>query len=493
MSPAEKRSQAHEALQLLLADAKEHRPVLEQGLAAESTRNAPKPRALPRRVEVPTWERPDVDPNLLRAQRWGVIAPEGALGDALLRAIAPLIEHREKQQGAAAKVYRVPPGMDAEAAARWRETVLRDEAVPQRERPWYLLLLGDLHHVSMELQQVLAHGACVGRLHVGQQDGEVDLAGYAAYARKVLAHEQSAEEAEVPDVLLYTVRDGTSATAAGQRLLIEPCLEAMRTQWKAERPRLEPREVPHDSASVEGLMSAAGQARAGVMLSVSHGLGRPRAGWASAEEQRALQGALCVGPGVKLTAEEVRHKPFLPGGLWFAVACFGAATPDTSAYAAWMEQLSREGATASQSERVQWSLPKAGERPFIAALPQALLANEQGPLAVVGHSDLAWQLSFMSMDAPGSSRASRILNALEAAASGGRVGLVLHALMREYRAVNDRLMAGYQAQAEAMLYGTPDPTDPMKQCQLWMLRNDLRGYVLLGDPAARLAVRRLEP
>lgn len=492
MNPAEKRSEFLQGLQLLLADARDHRPVLEEGLAVESTRKAPRPRALPRRVEVPTWERPDVDPNHLGAQRWGVIAPEGELGDSLLRAIAPLIALREEQQGAAAKVYRVPPGMDREAAALWRETVLMEEAVPQRERPWYLLLLGDLHHVSMELQQVLAHGACVGRLHVGHPDGEVDLAGYAAYAQKVLAHEQSAE-AEVPEVLLYTVRDGTAATTAGQRFLVEPCLEAMRKQWKAERPALELQVVPHDAGSVEGLMRAAGQARAGVMLSVSHGLGRPKEGWASPEEQRALQGALSVGPGVRLSAEEVRQKPFLPGGLWFSVACFGAATPNTSEYAVWLAQLAQEGGAASHPERVQWSLPKPGERPFMAALPQALLANEQGPLAVIGHCDLAWQLAFLSADSPWSSRASRILSALEVVANGSRVGVALHALMREYRAVNDRLMAGYQAQAEAMLYGTPDPMDPVKQGHLWMLRNDLRGYVLLGDPAARLAVRRMGP
>jgi hypothetical protein len=67
----------------------------------------------------------------------------------------------------------------------------------------------------------------------------------------------------------------------------------------------------------------------------------------------------------------------------------------------------------------------------------------------------------------------------------------LHALLRAYRAANDSLMAGYQAREEALLYGTPDPTDPVKQGNLWMLRNDLRGYVLLGDPAARLPLRRV--
>jgi hypothetical protein len=41
------------------------------------------------------------------------------------------------------------------------------KAAEPEVRPWYLLILGDLHHVSMELQQVLAFESCVGRLHVG--------------------------------------------------------------------------------------------------------------------------------------------------------------------------------------------------------------------------------------------------------------------------------------------------------------------------------------
>ena len=66
-------------LQLLLARAGDHKPVLEEGLAVESAREAPRPKALPGRVEVPQWQRADVDPNVLAAQRWGVIAPEGQL------------------------------------------------------------------------------------------------------------------------------------------------------------------------------------------------------------------------------------------------------------------------------------------------------------------------------------------------------------------------------------------------------------------------------
>ncbi len=490
MSKPASRFPPHMGMQLLLTRAGAHRAVLEEGLAVEAAQHAPKPVALPRRVEVPSWERPDADPNALPAQRWGVIAPEGELGDALLRAIAPLIEHREKGQGAPVKRYRVPPDQDAVAAVRWKHSVLHDEAVPEPERPWYLLLLEDLHHVSLELHQVLAQGACVGRLHVGLPGGEPDLAGYAAYASKVLAHEQRSLEEEAPGVLLYTARDGTRATEIGHRLLVQPCLEVMQTRWKTERPALNPRLVEHEDKSPDSLLRAAGEARAGMMLSVTHGLGRPVEGWASPQEQRAQQGALSVRPGVALTGEMLRRTPFLPGGVWFFLACFGGATPAKSAFHAWLSQLARAGAYSGGLESVLESLPAEGDRPFLAALPQALLANEQGPLAIIGHSDLAWMLSFTDADNPASSKASRILSALEVLSNGGRAGVALAALMRAYQALNDRLMAGYQAREDALVYGIPDPIDPVRQGLLWMQRNDLRGYLLLGDPAVRLNVRR---
>jgi hypothetical protein len=486
-------SLAPSRLHLLLARAEDHQPVLEQGLAVEALQGAPKPTALPGRVEVPKWQSADAGRNDLAAQRWGVIAPMGELGDALLRAIAPLIEHREREQGAPVKTYRVPSDMDVAAAVKWKNTVLESESEPEAERPWYLLLLGDLHHVPLELQQVLAQGACVGRLHVGRADGEPDLAGYGAYVKKLLAWEQRTDVEEAPDVLLYTARDGTPATQAGHQMLVEPCREAILTRWKAKRPALELVDVPYEDSGPEALLRAAGGARAGVMLSVTHGLGRPRNGWASAEEQRARQGALSLGSNHALTGEQMRGTPFLPGGMWFSVACFGAATPGKSTFHAWASQLEKAGDWPGSASSVLRSLPGEGERPFLAALPQALLANEQGPLAVIGHSDLAWTLAFTDAENSTSSRASRILSALEVLANGSRAGVAHAALMRHYQAVNDSLMSSYQAREDALLYGTRDPTDPVQHGLLWLQRNDLRGYLLLGDPAARLAVSRRAP
>ena len=492
MSTTERESRytSEAALHLLLASADDHQPVLDAGLAENAAWDAPKPAQLPRRTEALTWERPDASPNDLPAQRWGVIAPEGDEGEAFLRAIAPLIQHREKAQGAPVRTYRVPPDMDAAAAVKWRDQVYRAEDVPQEERPRYLLLLGDLHHVSIELQHVLAHSAFVGRLHCVRPSGTPELAGYTAYANKVLTFETSTDAAEAPDVLLYTAQDGSVATTLGHQLLVEPCRDVMEKRWKPRLPAMRLQSLPYDSAGSEALLRAAGEARAGMMLSVTHGLGLPKRGWASVDEQRALQGALKITSGHALTGDVLRNTPFLPGGMWFCVACFGAATPPRSAFQAWLELLVREQAYAGQSEAVLKNLPRPGERPFVAALPQALLANPRGPLAIIGHSDLTWAFGFTEATDTYQSRASRITSALEVLANGSRAGVALDALMRFYRDVNENLMTDYQARQDALTFGQPDPVEPRSHGYNWMLRNDLRGYILLGDPAARLTLRR---
>jgi hypothetical protein len=481
-----------EALHLLLASAETQRPVLDTGLAAETAWNAPKPERLPRRIEVPSLEQPDAAPNDLSAQRWGVIAPEGDEGDALLHALEPLIRHREREQGAPVRRYRVPANMDADASVRWRDEVYRAEDVPQEERPKYLLLLGDPYQVSLELQHVLAHGAFVGRLHFAHPSGAPDLASHAAYGEKVLAFEKGATVGQAPDVLLYTAPDGSAATEWGHRLLMEPCREELEKRWRTKRPGMGLHVLSRERAGTEELLRVAGEARAGVMLSLAHGLGAPARGWGSVEEQRALQGALALAPGQVLSGDLLRDTPFLPGGMWFCLACFGAATPSKSMFHAWLSMLAQQGAQGTPLETVLKSLPKPGERPFLAALPQAALANPKGPLAVIGHSDLAWMFSFIDTEARARSRASRMLSVLDVLAKGSRAGVALDALMHFYRDVNDSLMADYQARQDALVYERPDPVEPRRHGYRWMLRNDLRGYLLLGDPAVRLPLEKAQ-
>jgi hypothetical protein len=463
-------------LGLLLCDADDRAPVLAGGMPDASLADAPAPARGPAGEDSLHLEALDRDPNDLEAQRWAVIAPEGPDGDAALAAVRALVEHRRAQQGAEPAVFRVPDGMDAAAAHRWKHDVLRAEAVPADERPRYLLILGDLDRVSLELQHVLGNGAFVGRLHCATPRG------YRDYAEKVVARERAAADRR-PRALYYTVHDGTPAAGSGHRHLVEPCLRM--TADLAARGKLVvdgPTEVPYSEWGPDELLAVAGVDAPSLLVSLSHGVGAPRRGWRSPDQQRALQGALSLGADEPLTADTVRASPFLPGGVWMCVACYGAGTPSTSAYHAWLAGHGGERAAA-----VLRGLPRPGERPFVAALPQALLANPAGPLAVIGHMDLAWTYGFTD-PAGRTSRASRMHATQRALLGGSRVGVGLDALMHAYREVNDELMSRYQARRDAAARGQPDPVDPRALGEAWMQRNDLRGYVLLGDPAARLAV-----
>ncbi len=464
-------------IDLLLSDAEARMPVLERGLPASTLAAAAAPTE-PRGAGSLFLDAPDRDPNLLDLQRWGVIAPEGPAGDRLLGAIAALIEHRRVEQGTRPRIYRVPAGQGSAAAIRWRDEVLRAEQVAEHERPRYLLLLGEPTQVSLELQQTLAHGCFVGRLALGEE------AAYAAYADKVIGWERSARE--LPRALYYTAQDGTAATSAGYRHLMQPCVE-MAERWRGAG-KLELAEaltIPYVDDGPGSLIEAAGSREASVLLSLSHGLGAPRRGWRSAEQQRRTQGALCLGlDGEPLSAESLGSAAFLPGGVWLMIACFGAGTPTDSAYLPWLRALAAKGGEGHGAAEVLRSLPGAGEPPFLAALPRAALGNPKGPLAVIGHVDLAWNFAFM--DGARGSRASRIFGALRALLSGSRTGVALDSLMQAYREANDDLGAGYQLQREAEARGQEYEGDARKLAQLWMRRNDLRGYLLLGDPAAHL-------
>lgn len=455
---------------LLLVDADEHEPALAAGapLAAAPAEAA---------GEEPThfWRESDL-PNELAEQRWAVIAPSGPEGDALLAQVRPLIEARAAQQGAPVREYRVPPGMRADEAAQWKKQVFEASERYREDLPRYQLVLGDLHQVSVELQTILATDGFVGRLAFDRP------ADYTAYVDKLLAAERTGMSAPARAVF-HTVHDGTAATAIGHQALVEPAT-AMAAELRARRQASFPGEVvvrgdaadPHP----DELLAEAGRAGPGVLFSVSHGEGAPRGGWRSAAEQRARQGAMSFGrAGGQLTAEALTGATFMPGGVWFMLACFGAGTPERSKYKRWLDALVAEGQFNGRPEVVLSSLPAPGVPPFVAALPKAALASPRGPLAFVGHVDLAWTYSFRELDSGrAQSRPTRFVQTLAAMLRGDRVGVAFHELFRYFAQTSTELTALDDAELDA----------PRRRAHLWMLRNDLAGYLLLGDPAARLSI-----
>jgi hypothetical protein len=460
-------------LLLLLAHADDRAPML-PGVDRTAAGGAPAPEPRPKPDEL--WADEEAPDDLVR-QRWGVIAPAGGDGDRLLDAIAPLVEQRRRQQGPV-PVYRVPARMTAGDAARWKKRVFRTGADLDGDLPRYQLILGDLDQVPLAVQQVQASDGFVGRIAFD------DLDGYRAYAAKVVRWEDRPAPVTEAHAILHAVRDGTSATRLGAQALIAPCEDLLRRRRVAGDVRYgELRVTGSERPSPDELLAAVAIDRPGVLLSLGHGAGVPRSGGAS--RQRREQGALSFGRAGLLTGADLAGRGFLPGGVWFAVACFAAGTPETSDYRHWLDTLRRAGHVGSETGHVLDTL--AHDRPFVAALPRAVLADPDGPLAFVGHVDLAWAYSFFDLDDRPRRRPGRIAGVLQALLNGHRAGVAVRKLMQAFAEVNTELTALDDARARTG--GAPlDDREQVRRGHLWMLRQDLVGYVLLGDPAIRLPI-----
>ena len=479
-----------EAFELLLADGRSGEPTLDQGMPQNTASHMQRLE----QVDASHMLNTGKDPNLLPVQRWGVVAPEGAEGDRLLALVKELVDWRQECQGGApVSIYRVPRSLgsvtDQDPYALWKSSVLND---PDRqkvsERPLYLLFLGDLDVLPFELQKTVAQERLVGRLAFSREQD------YEAYVDKVLRWEKRPPPALQPSrALFYTVHDGTQATRIGYGSLMTPALEDLKESrreaagLKEEELQRRIREVGNPRRfSIEELLSEAAQDVPTVLFSMSHGLGPPREGWRGPDEKREMQGAMSLGKGERLAAKELASRPFLPGGIWFYFACFGAGTPSTSAYWHWLKRLADAGQFRGELDSVLAALPGPRERPFIAALPQAALANPQGPLAVAGHVDLAWTYGFQDQ-LTGVSKRDRFTQILEQWLDGSRAGVGIGWLTgTEFGKVNTSLTDLYKQMETSQKLGISNPKNTALLAHLWMTQQDLAGYVLLGDPAVHL-------
>lgn len=408
------------------------------------------------------WTADVEDPGDLSQTGWGVIfGPE--VDDQIRRALHPLLEHRKAQATLKSRHYfrelESKPG-ETSASFLARHGRRFGPADP-KWLPYYLLIVASPDEISYEFQYQLDVQYGVGRLWFETAEE------FRQYAGSVIAAEEGAAQRSREMVFFAPHHPGDEMTRLSAEELTAPLasnLEETVTGWTV-------RSCLGDEATKQRLAGFLGEGRApAVLFTAGHGIGLD----SGDEGQEALQGALlCQGwthgssSAVRdcvFAAADVALNASLHGLVCFHFACYSAGTPQWDSFS-----------HLETGKRVS-----AARRAFVARLPQRLLAHpEGGALAVIGHVDQAWPCSFLweQTGAQLQTFRSMLLQLLR----GYPVGAAMEYFGQRYAEIAAELSLRLEPVAGA------EVDDGLNFVKLWLANNDARSYVVLGDPAVRLA------
>ncbi|MEJ2735417.1 MAG: hypothetical protein P8189_17940, partial [Anaerolineae bacterium] len=414
-----------------------------------------------------------IDPADLAQAGWGIIFPyeDPHLPHqvpAIKERLQPLLALRRSQVGRHFRIYEGAEGYRPnETASKFlarHGARVSDPADPEKV-PYYLLIVGSPVDIPFHFQYQLDVQYAVGRLDFGG-----DLEAYANYARSVVAAETGGLDL-APRVTFFGVHNRDDrATQLSADHLVEPLSQQIREQY-GDRWQIDT--VLREEAKRERLQLLLGAETPALLFAAGHGIEFPKDD--PHGRQLRHQGALICQdwPGPKagrgeiprdsyLAGEDVGTDADLRGLIAFFFACYSAGTPRFDEYT--------KQAFLEHHQTI-------ADQPFTAALPSAMLGLPRGALAVVGHVERAWGVSFL-----GPRRTEQIAvfqSAVERLLKGHPLGSAMEYFNGRYAAVSTELTTVLErAQWE-------EP-DPYEVAEMWTANNDARGYIVIGDPAVRL-------
>ena len=409
-----------------------------------------------------------VDPLKLAESGWGVVLPHDVEPD-VLDALRPLLDHRRAEAaGLEEGRYREYAGADGYRPQDRSTTFLARHGIapgnpadPDR-MPYYLLLVGGPDRIPFRFQYQLDVSYAVGRIAFDTAEE------YGRYAESVVRAERGTRTSPT-SVFFGTRNPDDRATALSAEHLVAPLAEGLSERF----PDRTFETLVGEEATKAGLAGAFHrQAVPAFVFTATHGMAFPRGDPRQAPHQGAPLCQEWPGPlhwrqpipqDFYLAGDDVVDGAMVEGAVVFLFACYGAGTPQHDDFA--------DSLGTPQEIAVG---------PFVAGLPRRLLGHPRGSaLAVVGHVERAWGYSFVW---PGIESQLQVFDsALTELLRGVPVGHAVEYFSDRYAALTTDLEA---LKEDARFGGTPDP---LEVSGLWTARNDARNYVLLGDPAVRIA------
>ena len=402
---------------------------------------------------------PDVDPAKVNQAGWGIVFHKDE-DDAVKAALNPLLEHRRQQCGSGERV-KILEYSTGDNRAQWlaRYGVGAGSVDPTRV-PYYLLLVGGPERIPFTFCHQLDVEYAVGCLHFDSVDD------YRRYAESVVRYETAAHIERRRDIVFFCTRHTMDqATQLSADYLVKPLASNPPTLFRSKL-------IPGTEATKAVLSDVLDgtSARPSVLFTATHGVGWP----ADDADQTRLQGALLCKdwppftptlPAHYFSASDLPATAKIHGVITFHFACYGGGTPLEDRF------LHKAG------ERP----PRIAQKPFIAALPKALLAHpEGGALACVGHVERAWGYSIVTSQA--GPQLMPFQNFLIRLSKGEPVG---HA-MKDFNERYASLSTTVSSMLEQVGFG--GSVSYQQLASAWIERNDAEGYLVVGDPAVALRV-----
>ena len=411
---------------------------------------------------------------------WAVLFANDA-DPAIKTALQPLLEWRRSNvnNDKLFRVFEGPSGVrPSQTASSWaanKGASLVAPVNPAKGVPYYLMIVGAPQRISLEFQAQFDLQWAVGRLDFDKVED------YAAYAQNVVDYEKGTAPPQKRQATLWMPRNqGDLATPFLAGSVGPDFLGKVGdgTQPLGQRQKFHLSSFIGDGQATKSNLAAIlnGEAEGGppsVLFTGSHG-----AEWSinTPDVQKQRQGALVTQEWTRgqplneancFTGDDVAASAKVHGMMAFIFSCFGGGCPATDSYA-----FKDDGS----------KIPLTPE-PLIAALPKALL--RAGALAVIAHIDRAFTYGFE--DVMGTPQVQLFRTPLELLMKGKPAGLAADALNLQWSS----LAAILGMALGGNLPGNPQPSNATI-ANLFIARDDAKNYIVLGDPAARLSVGRME-
>ena len=339
--------------------------------------------------------------------------------------------------------------------------------------PYYLLLAGSPERIPFEWSLALDLDYAVGRIHFDH------ASEYKRYVQSVIDYEGGQAPPRAKEAVFFgTCHKFDKSTQMSARQLLDPLADGIPEDDEpgvAVGRGFATRKLRGKDATRVALQSVLappdGAPPPAFLFTATHGVGfKP----AKREDQLARQGALVCQdwggsgpfrPEYTFAAADVPAAAGIHGLIAFFFACYSAGTPTLDAF--W----SKKGALP----------PAVAEKPFLAALPKALLSHGGGgALACIGHTERAWSSSFYA------SKVGSIVQpfqfAIQWILEGKPVGYAASPFLERYSRF------GHDLNGLLKLVQWELPVDDKQLARVWTRYHDAGGYLVVGDPAVRLRV-----